>query len=89
MMGNSWIFSNDHVQDNLPPKDDQLAVACLAAQHVACKNTAASESQPAAQEPKLTTQEPEPTAQGPEPTTQEPKREVQESNSESVGKEPK
>ena len=87
-MGNSWIFSNDHVQDNLPPEDDQSAVACLAAQRAAHKNAAASESQPAAQEPEPTTQEPKPTAQGPEPTTQEPEREVHESDSESVGKEP-
>ena len=70
------------MQDNPPPKDDQLAIACLAAQRTACKNAAASESQPAAQEPKLT-------AQGPELTTQEPEWEVQESNLESVGEEPK
>jgi len=68
-MGNSWIFGNDHVQDNPPPEGDQSAVACLAAQCTARKNAAASESQPAAQEPEPTTQEPKPTAQGPEPTT--------------------
>ena len=50
-MCNSWVFSNDRLQDNTLPQDDQSSVACLAAQHAAHKKAAALESQVAAQDP--------------------------------------
>jgi len=62
-VGNSWVFGNDHLQDDMPPQDNQSSVACLAAQRAACKKAAASESQPAAQDPEPATQESDPEVQ--------------------------
>jgi len=73
-VGDSWVFGNDRPQNNMPPQDNQLSVACLAAQRVARKKAAASGLQPAAQDPKLATQESDP--------------EVQESDLEAVNEEP-
>ena len=58
-MGNSWIFGDDHAQDDAQTQGDQSTFSLLAKQHAARKRAPTSELQPAAQESKLEAQGPE------------------------------